>query len=309
MKKNAIIYLAITAMIMLFTACGSDDPEIPRDRDVTMTVTALTHIKNATTNEATVTTGDNNKFVFHPKTLTLDMQLEVPLTDGFIRTYAITGVPVKAVADTYRYTFDQATCSNAAVTNLEGTIDIADPLAIMQCDIDGYHVCITVPEIFFHQTAVSFDYSDDSKSSYGNSYWNFTVNKAKMTADLSINNIEIAKDLMIVDGERKRSGRYFSAIIGHGAELTVTPTGLKITAGELSTVATYGNGEQVAAAYQTENYPIVNLTTDIDLTTGTMHTSMTLRHILARDEMNHATEWDDITVKASGTIFRQPIFN
>lgn len=307
MKKNIYSIITLMAIALLLSACGNDDPIIPRDRDVTMTVEALTHISDISTGEAQIVMGNANTFTFHPKTLTLDIQLNATI-DGTARTFSITGVPVKAVTDTYRYTFDTATTGNSEVTNLKGTIDISDPLAIAQCDVSGHHICITVPEIFFHQTAVYFSYSDGSKSSYGNSYWTLPIDSKGSTTGVSINNIEIANDLMSSGNESKRSGRFFSAIMAYGAKVEATATGVKITADELNTVATYGNGEEVAAAYQTDNYPIMNLNADINLNAGTMTATFTLRHVLDRDNMKHPSQWDDISVTASGTIFRQSIF-
>lgn len=305
MKKNIFIYFAAMAMAILFTACGSDDPVVPRDRDVTMTISTLTHLSNLSTGQANIAVAKNNTFVFHPKTLTLDMQLEVPI-NGTSRTFSITGIPVTAVEYTYRYTFDETTCSNAEVTNLKGIVNITDPMAILQCDIAGYHVCMTIPSVFFERNVITFNYSDESKSTHNNGYWAFTINETGTKADISINDLLISKDIMIdATGKRSRSGRFFTSINGSGANVTVTTKGIKITADEIGTTATYGNVEQTQGTYKTDNYPIYNLTADIDLTTGKYTASMVIRHILTRDQDTKApTEWDDINVEAAGSTFK-----
>ena len=301
--KHTFIIFACLGLMMSLTACGNDDPEIPRDRDVTMTIEALVHTLNAD-GEASISVGDKNEFVFHPKTLTADMKLSVGN-----QTFNIQQLPVKAVEYTYHYTFNSPTTSNADITNLSGIFDIADPLAVMQCDMGDKHLCITIPDIFFEKNTVNFGYSDNSTSRDGNSYWIFSVDKTGKKADVIINNVEIAKDIMIKDGTRTRTGRYFSAIIGNGANVTPTATGITISAETLSTKASYGNGQEVADAYKTEDYPINNLNINVNLTTGTYQASMVIRHILARDESKNPTEWDDIIVTASGIIFKQSGLN
>lgn len=291
-------------LMLSLAACGDDDPEIPRDRDVTMTVEALVHTSTADGN-AFIAVGDKNTFVLHPKTLTADMKLSLGT-----QTFNLQQVPVKTVEYIDNcYTINSPTTSNADITNLSGVINFGDPMAIMQCNMGNKHLCITIPDIFFEKNTVNFGYSDNSTSRDGNSYWIFSVDKTGNKADIIINNVEIAKDIMIKDGTRTRTGRYFSAIIGNGANVTPTATGITISAETLSTKASYGNGQEVADAYKTEDYPIHNLNINVNLTTGTYQASMVIRHILARDESKNPTEWDDIIVTASGIIFKQSGLN
>ena len=301
--KHTIIFIACLGLMISLAACGNDDPDIPRDRDVTMTVEALVHTLTSDGN-ASIDIGDKNTFVFHPKTLTTDMKLSLGA-----QAYNLQQVPVTAIENSYRYKFNSATTNNTDITNLNGVIDISDPLAIFQCNLGGKHICITIPDIFFEQNSVNMNYTDGSTSHDGNSYWTFSVGKTGQTAKVTINNLIIAKDIMIKDGKRTRIGRYFAGIIGDGAIVTPTATGIAITAESLSTKASYGNGQEVADAYKTEDYPIHNLQVNIDLTTGYVQGSLVLRHVLTRDEQKQPTEWDDINVTLSGNVFKQSLFN
>lgn len=302
--KLTLNFLVCMGLMLTVTACGDDDPVIPRDRDVTMTVDALVHTLNAD-GEASISLGDKNTFVYHPKTQTTDMKITLGA-----QTFNLQQVPVTPVAYIdNRYEFNSATTSNPDVTNLNGIIDLSGSIAILQCDISSKHVCITIPDIFFEQNSVNMDYTDGSTSHDGNSFWTFSIDKTGNTAKISINNIEIAKDIMIQDGKRTRIGRYFAGIIGEGANVTPTATGITITAESLNTKASYGNGQEVNDAFKTEDYPIYNLQVNINLTTGKLQGNMVLRHVLTRDEQKIPTEWDDINMTVSGNIFKQLLFN
>lgn len=303
MKLNLYYFLACLGLMLSLAACGDDDPEIPRDHDVTMTVEALVHTLNSD-GEASISVGDKNTFVFHPKTLTADMKLTIGA-----QTLNVQQVPVNAIDYTYRYSFNSPTTSNADITNLNGIFDIADPLAIFQCNLGSKHICFTIPDIFFEQSAVDFNYTDGSTSRDGDSYWIFSIDNTGKKADITINNIFIAKDIMMEAGQPTRKGRFFSAIIGRGATVTPTATGMEIKADEIGTLATYGNGEHVVPAYQTDNYPIRDLDVKIDLTHGTYQATMVIRHILSTNDNQQPTEWDDINVSSSGIIYKETLLD
>ena len=317
MNANKLILIPLAMLLALTMAsCGNDEPDLPRDRDINMTITALTHVRNNSDQSAVIDVKHSNKFVVSQKNLTASMELNVAI-DGQERTLSVKDVPLTVVPETSRYAFKQTTTSNPEVTNLQGTIDRLDAVAILQYDIAGHHVSVTIPEVFFSQTITSYDYADDLHSETSGAYWTLRVNNDSHSASVIINDVEIKYNLMRVmikdtNGnndhmEWQRKGMFFTAIIGHGANVAATAQGVRISAEQLATVATYGKDQQVAGALETNDYPIRDLVADINLNDGTLQASYTLRHIIARDEDGIPTEWDDMQATTTGNIYKSII--
>lgn len=311
MYKKLFLFLSITAMLVLgLASCGSDEPDIPRDRDVTLSIKALSHVLNTTTNQAAIDDKCTNTMLVSQKNKTVDFDLHV-IVNGSERTFAVKNVPLTAVEETSRFSFNQIS-TNTDVTNLQGTIDLYDQVAIFQYDIPGHHVCVTIPEVFFSQVSSALTYSDGSKSNYSPSFWTIKVNPTTMKANLSINDLEISKDLMIVTDEngnksQKRTGRFFNAINGNGANVEPTATGFKVIAENLTTQATYNGAQGTSAAITTNDYPMRELVAEVNLTASTLQATYTLRHVLARDADKFPTEWDDINFTSTGIVYKKII--
>ena len=300
--KKSLLFLALLGLVLTFSACGDDEPVINHDRDVVMEVKALTHAaSNNGTQEPTITLTDVNKFTVHQKTLTMDFVLNATI-GGQKRSFNISGVPVQQTEGTYRFNFNQTQTSDAAVTNLKGMVDFADPMGIFQYDWNGYHVCVTIPEVFFEQVHLAFKYSDDKTSEYNNSW--FTMKVGAQKADFIINQIEIARDYLESGNEYKRVGQYLESLTGKDAKMQPTPKGFSVTADQLGTIAVIGT------TIKTDNYPIHNLVANVDLVSGTVSSTFVLQHVLERsnNDQKTPTKWEDISVTASGKIFRDKLY-
>lgn len=314
MKKSLLFLMCLTMMAALMS-CGSDEPEISRtDRE--MKVKALTHVLNNATGEATMTMGDENTYTMHLTALKADMRLNIVL-NGSKQVLTVNNVPLTREGDyTYRFNFDLAQTDNPAVTNLKGLIDMPESLAIFQCDVNGHHVCVNIPDVFFNQVSLAFNYSDGSQSSYSNSNWITQIASNGQKADLLISDIEIAKDFKESGGEFKRLGQFLKRIKAENIGLEVTATGYRITASQTTTETMDGTGLIMTYTINNKKYPyyiIRDLVNDVNLITGTMTANFVVRHVLEYSNQGanagEPTRWDDINVTATGKAFKDHLFN
>ena len=301
--KKSLLFLALLGLVLTFSACGDDEPGINHDRDLVMEVKALTHAaSNNGTQEPTITLTDVNKFTVHQKTLTMDFALKATI-GGQEHSFNINGVPVQQTEGSYRFNFNQAHTTDAAVTNLKGMVDFSDPMGIFQYDWNGYHVCVTIPDVFFEQVRLNFKYSDGVTSQYNDSW--FTLKVAAQKADFIIDQIEIAHDYMKSGDEYKRTGQYLKSITGKDVKMQPTAQGFNLSAEQIETIAITGTD------IKTDYYPIYNLNTNVNLVNGTIASTFVLKHVLERsnNEQKTPTKWEDIAVTANGKIFRDKMFN
>ena len=312
--RKTLFFAALAGLMLALTACGSDEPEINRDNRE-MKVKALTHVLNTTTHEATLTIGDENTYSMHITALKADMVLNIPI-DGAKQVFNITNVALTRDGETYRFSFNQAQTSNAAVTNLRGIIDMSDPMAIFQCDVNGHHVCVNIPDVFFNQVSLNFDYGDDIKSTYNHSNWITQVATGGQKANMLISDIEIAKDMREAEGTFKRLGQFLQSLKVSDVGLEVTETGYRLTASQATTTGVDGTGLTTNYLIDGKSYPyytIRDLVNDVNLTSGTMTASFVLRHVLTYDkegsDAGRPTQVDDINVTASGKFFKDSNLN
>ena len=314
MMKKTLLFAACLTLMLAFSACGSDEPEINRDNRM-MKVKALTHVLNNSTHEATLTVGEENTYTMHLTALKADMALNITI-DGAEQVFNLTDVPLSRLEDSYRFNFNQAQTSNAAVTNLRGMIDMSDPMAIFQCDVNGHHVCVNIPDVFFNQVNLTFKYSDDTQSSSNLAFWITQVASSSQKADMIINEMEIAKDMRESGGEFKRLGQLLRSLTGRNAALEVTETGYRLTADQLNTEGKDGTGLNTNYTIDGRSYPyyiIRDMVNDVNLADGTMTASFVLRHVLTYNKqganVGQPSRVDDINVTASGKIFKDSFLN
>lgn len=309
--KQLTLYFVCLAVMLGMTACGSDEPDLDRLRDVTVSC-SLTHVLNQSTNEATLNTTDVSTVLVHQRGLTADFTLQATI-DGVKRQYTITGVPLKRVDyQDYRYTFAG---EGGGVTNLKGTVDVSDVVLLISYDVDGHHINASIPEVFFAQTGVKFNYNDGTSTTAANSFWTLNVNAGASTANLMINDLNIARDSVdnvIVDDTGKRvlvpgrNGRFLTALSGRGANVQPTAQGFKVTGTQLQSVATFGDGDHVAGgnSRQTEDYVIREVALEVNMATGRLDGTMVIRHVFKRDPDKNPLVWDDMSLQVSGETYK-----
>ena len=316
--KQLTLYFICLAMMLGMTACGSDEPDLDRQRDVTVSC-SLTHVLNTSTNESTLNTSNVNTVVVHQRALTADFTLQATI-DGAKRQFTVTGVPLKRVDyQDYRYTFNYDSASGD-VKNLKGTVDVSDVALFISYDVEGHHVDTSIPDVFFAQTGVKFSYTDGTSTTAANSFWTLKVNDSANSANLMINDLNIARDSVdnvIVDDTGKRivmpgrNGRFLTALMGRGAQVQPTPQGFKVTGTQLESVATFGDGDHVAggSSRQTEDYIVREVALDVNMTTGRLDGTMVIRHVFKRDPDKNPLEWDDMNVQVSGETYKVSALN
>ncbi len=299
--KQIPLYLVCLAVLLVMTACGGDDPVLPRDRDVTMTVDALTHVLDNATGEATLTLDDKNTVVVHQKSHTADFTLHATY-GGASHSFAVTGVELKAVDyQDYRYTFAAA---GGGVTNLTGTVDLSDQVLILSYDVDGRHVCVSIPDVFFAQTGVKFTYADASSTTTATSFWTLKMGPKAQTAGVSIGDLLIGGDLLkTADGNWERKGRQLTTLVAHGATVTPTSAGFKVTASAPDCFAVPAGTTSPINDYQMRDIEL-----NVDMTQGHLDGTLNMHHILERDDKGNPTLWDDYQVEVSGETFKRPMF-
>ena len=312
--KQLTFFFACLTLLLGLSACGDDGPSMDRDRDVTMNVETVTHVLNPATGEATVGTTEVNTVLVRQRALTADFKLQATI-DGVKHEYVVADVPLTRVAyQDYRFTF--ASAGSGEVTNLRGVVDLYEQVLTVHYDVAGLHVSSTIPEVFFAQTGVKFTYTDGTTSSAANSFWTLKVNAGGRTASVVVNDLKIDRDTVveyITDGSghrtevQKRGSRVLTSLNGHGATMEPTAEGFKVTGAQLTSVATYGDGEHVAGgnSKQTENYIVRDVLINVNLETGRLDGTLVIRHVLKRDAEGNPTEWDDIQAQVSGETYRQ----
>ncbi len=304
--KRINLYFACLAMLLLATACGSDEPDLDRQRDTSVSC-SLTHVLDPSTGQATLSTTDVSTVLVHQRALTADFDLQVTI-GGTKRRFTVTGVPLKRVENQdYRYTF--ADGQGGGVTNLKGTVDVSDVVLIMSYDADGYHVDATIPEVFFAQTGVKFNYTDGTTTTAAGSFWTLKVDNEARSGSVEINDLTIARDSVIEfvtdkNGIRQevpsRKGRHLTRLFGRQATIAPTAKGFKVTGEQLNSVATISSD----LTKQTVDYIVRNVDIEVDMKTGRMDGTLVIRHVFKRDPDNVPTEWDDINAQVSGETFR-----
>ena len=314
--KKSLFLLACIGLMLSLNACGDDEPNFDRDKS-TIKLKALTHVLDKNTNEAVMTVDASDTYTIYLKQNKADMELTIPI-DGSDQTFNITNVPISPVANAkYCYNVNQAQTSNASVTNLKGYINLSESLVIMQCDVNGHHVCVNIPDVlFFNQVSLNFDYGDDIKSTYNHSNWITQVATGGQKANVLISDIEIAKDMREAEGTFKRLGQFLQSLKGSDVGLEVTETGYRLTASQATTTGVDGTGLTTNYLIDGKSYPyytIRDLVNDVNLTSGTMTASFVLRHVLTYDkegsDAGRPTQVDDINVTASGKFFKDSNLN
>ena len=312
--KQFALYVACLAMLLSMSSCGDDGPEMDRQRDVTMTVKALTHVVNTSTHAATLTMDEENVVLVRQRVLTADFTLRATI-DGRKQTFTVTGVPLSRVENQdYRYTF--ANASGGGVSNLHGMVDLSDQVLMVHYDVAGHHVNSAITDVFFAQTGVKFNYSDGSSTTAANSFWTLKVYHATDSANVIVNDLKIDRDTVVEyvtdkSGKRtevrKRGSRIFTSLNGFRADVAPTAEGFTVTGVQLSSVATYGDGDHVAggSSKQTEDYLLRDVNLNVNMEAGRLDGTLVIRHVLKRDADKFPTEWDDIRAQVSGETYRQ----
>ena len=281
---NAIV-VALAAM----TSCGDDDPVVPRDREVTMSVTSLNHITDMTTGVTSMSSGKTT-VVIAPDRTSASADITVAPA-GAATTVSMGGITLTAEQDNAgRYAMKG---DNQRITHFSGVLDINEQSILMNYRLDAkYQVMSTMPEIYFLNARSEMDYDDGTSYTHeSGSMYQIDINASSGTATIHV-----------MELFNKQEHRVYDSMIAGGATVTTNAGGYHVTAERLpATTIYFVNGKPIE---DKDNYILRDINLNIDLIQGNLTGTFVLRHITSRDENSHQPlTWNDTSVKVLASYY------
>ena len=298
--------LMAALLLVAMSACG-DDPEPSRGGSRTITPTLLTHVTG--TDGQVVVTSQQQKMILDLDHLTAQFNINARLTDGSTPSFTLSNVQLTYNADDNRYTFGQATTSDARVTQLSGVIDFNEGAVWINYVVDGKQRVHITPTSIFYTSTTSVITHDALNATYHNAIYQFEIDPATMlakawvmqlldanksryfntiTTDIDyIKTLSLAKDKdldeFVAQLRRNNENKF---------KVEATAEGYVISGSNLQAGVEYrSHTGSTDASATTLNFKFASLNFNLDLAGGSASGTFTLN--------------DDTTVKMDGTTYLQ----
>ena len=284
MKKH-LSYLFAGLLALSCASCGSDDPVIPRDREVTMKINTISHIVDTQNATMSVAGGTTTVVVNNDRT-----SCNATLSTAGLNDVCVSGVSLTGIEDhAGRFHMSGGT---STVTNFTGLLDMNEQAIFANYTIDNrYRVMTTLPEVYYTQARSELTYSDGSTytQNLGGMY-QIDIDPATMTATLHIMQLHNGKE-----------SHYYTSIVARGIPVTLLVNGYRLNTAMVSAEVNHTLNNQTVI--DTNNYHLADLYFTADIAEGTMTAYYTLRHVLTRDEYQAPLTFTDIKVVALGSNY------
>ncbi len=276
--------LAALALVLSFSSCNSEDDPDWKKRDVTMTVTTLSHMWNTSTDLLVSLNETENTVVFHRADETADLKLYAHAAQA--TPYEVKGLKLVADKEDGRYTCHAATTTDNDVTDLSLTLDFNEQSVEVHYTVGkDLRVMSIMPEVFFLGNEMKQVFPKTAPLTDNRSIIQFDLNRFKdqITATMHlapIVNIELET--------------WFDNLIVRDIPVTVTRDGFIMEAPAPETVSVYRRYDSSTGSATTtdardskgyQRFPVTDLKVTINLAKGTHETMFNM----GRDD--EGTKW------------------